>query len=336
MLKINKNNNYKNFNQMLLQIRIAKIPSIPSKKGNTSIDTSLISYQVALALKATALVNIRFTGKAEQVNFLQNKITEIIENDKTRAIPVIQKINSDFIKEIIDKISENPDKPILIGITGASASGKSTITKIITDKINSVLQESTKNDQMLPVAVISGDNYYHEISEEVTKVGGIMNFLAEEDNDLNSPKDVNIKRMNEDLMSLKEGNETNLPTYSFKTFESNFEGLKQKPARCIISEGIFALHDTVKDVHDVKIFIDAPEDIITARWYERAPGRGFKEKKSQDNVFNKVNTRKKEYIEPTKEFADIVINGHSKQEDIESVTNEICNAIQQRMKNRKE
>ncbi len=336
MLKINKNNNYKNFNQMLLQIRIAQIPSIPSKKGNTSIDTSLISYQVALALKATALVNIRFTGKAEQVNFLQNKITEIIENDKTRAIPVIQKINSDFIKEIIDKISENPDKPILIGITGASASGKSTITKIITDKINSVLQESTKNDQMLPVAVISGDNYYHEISGDVTKVGGIMNFLAEEDNDLNSPKDVNIKRMNEDLMSLKEGNETNLPTYSFKTFESNPEGLKQKPARCIISEGIFALHDTVKDVHDVKIFIDAPEDIITARWYERAPGRGFKEKKSQDNVFNKVNTRKKEYIEPTKEFADIVINGHSKQEDIESVTNEICNAIQQRMKNRKE
>ncbi len=328
MLKIN--NQSQNTAQAFLQARKNTITSIPSKSLNININ--LLPFQAALALKAATLTNISFTGKDTKSELLQNKIKEIVENDKLRDIPVIEKIDSNFIETISDKISKNPNIPMLIGLTGASASGKTTVTNIIANKIKDKFGESSESTEMIPVTIINGDNYYYGIADKVTEAGGIMEFLKKPENDLNSPEDVNLERIKTDLISLKAGQETSLPIYSFSTFKSDPEGIKQKPARCVISEGIFALHDEVRNILDVKIFIDTPEDIIKSRWYERAPERGFTDKASQDNVFTKVDNRKKEYIEPTKADADIVINGHSKQKDIELVTNDICTAIQEIIK----
>ncbi len=324
MLKIN-------YHQQNQNIKLAGLQkdknTITIKNTITPIaNNKVLSFKEALALKAIALTNINFTGNSKAES-LQDKLNKIIEKDQSRKISVIKEVKPNFIKEVATKITDQPNKPILIGITGGSTSGKSTITNIIAGKINENFKSSDANT-LKPITIINGDMYYKDTSEEFKTVDNDIIKYLKDINDLNSPENVNIEDMNKDLISLKDGNEVNIPQYDYNSCTSSPNAINKKPAHCVIAESIFALNPKIKDIFDVKIFIDTPQEEIQKRWNNRNKDR-IQNQEDKSAIFDKIEARRAQYIQPTKDYADIVINGHSHLEDIESITKDICSAIQE-------
>ena len=68
--------------------------------------------------------------------YLQSKFKQVLSYDNKAAQPVFIEVRYDFIQNFSKRLIGNPDKKIMIGITGESASGKSTICRSISDVIN--------------------------------------------------------------------------------------------------------------------------------------------------------------------------------------------------------
>ena len=94
------------------------------------------------------------SGRELLAFYLQAKFKQIFLYDKKQDTPVINAINPNFISRFSKRIISSPSKHMLIGITGESASGKSTICQ----EIKSVIEELS-----MPVTVLSTDNYFKDI-----------------------------------------------------------------------------------------------------------------------------------------------------------------------------
>ncbi len=257
---------------------------------------------------------------------LQIKINKIIEKDQSRETPIIKKIKSGFIDKIINKITEKPATPVLIGIAGASASGKTFFTDSIIDKINQI-KSKFKSGKLEPLTVLNGDHYFKDISGDVEDAGGFDNYIQNPDNNLDRPEAVNLEKMKEDLISLKNGKTTWTPKYEYGTCRVTDEGFSKNPAHSIIAEGIFALHKSLSDIFDIKVFIETSKDILKERWLKRATDRGSDNQEKNVKFLEKVEKSYKEYIEPVKNDADIVINGESEKNDIKLMVEELYSAV---------
>ena len=92
--------------------------------------------------------------------YLQTKFKQILAYDKKADVPVFINIKPDFIARFSKRLINNPNKRFLIGITGESASGKSTICREI---------ENVINNFNLPVSIMTTDNYFNDISDLILK-----------------------------------------------------------------------------------------------------------------------------------------------------------------------
>ena len=101
-------------------------------------------------------------GREILANYLQTKFKQILEFDNKAPQPVFTDIRYDFIQKFSNRLISNPEKKIMIGITGESASGKSTICKSIADVIT---------HYGMPVTILTTDNYFNDISELIEKYG---------------------------------------------------------------------------------------------------------------------------------------------------------------------
>ena len=107
------------------------------------------------------------TGRELLVFYLQTKFRQILSFDKKCDTPIFLDVNSDFISRFSKRLINNPHKRLLVGITGESASGKSTICKEITK----IIQQFN-----MPVSVLSTDNYFNDISALIKKFGSFDNL----------------------------------------------------------------------------------------------------------------------------------------------------------------
>ena len=89
--------------------------------------------------------------------YLQAKFNQVLSYDSKTEKPVFINIKYDFIQKFTDRLITNPDKRIMIGITGESASGKSTFCKTIANVIEGF---------DMPVTILTTDNYFNDISVE--------------------------------------------------------------------------------------------------------------------------------------------------------------------------
>ena len=179
---------------------------------------------------------------------------------------------------------------LIIGIAGGTGSGKTTV-------VNSIIEE-LKNEE---VDVISQDSYYQDTShlsyEERTKI----NF--------DHPKSIDFDLLVSHLKELKAGRSIEQPVYSFKEHNRTRETVKIDPRKVIIVEGILILtHPDIREMFDIKIYVHADSDERLIRRLKRdIAERG----RDLDEVLNRYqNTLKpmhQQFIEPTKEFADIII-----------------------------
>ena len=186
---------------------------------------------------------------------------------------------------------------LLIGITGGTGCGKTTV-------VNQIIEELPSGQ----VSVISLDSYYKDLShlsyEERTKV----NF--------DHPKSLDFDLLKDHLSQLKEGKTIMQPTYSFVEHNRLPVTIPIAPCKVLIVEGILIFsHPDLRNLFDIKIYVHADSDERLIRRIKRdISERG----RTIEEVLNRYQTTLKpmhqEFIEPTKEYADIIIpnNRHNK------------------------
>ena len=116
--------------------------------------------------------------------------------------------------------------------------------------------------------------------------------------------------------------------YDFVTCESHPDGDVKKPAKVILNEGLYVLNEEVRDIMDVKVYVYTPLEVIKERWYKRAASRG-KTGAAADLQFKDVNETAQQYIRPTYQISDAVINGMVSQQYIQEITDKIFNTLRE-------
>ena len=179
---------------------------------------------------------------------------------------------------------------LIIGIAGGTGSGKTTVVK----KIVETLPVNT-------VAVIPQESYYNaqwDVPEELRKK---TNF--------DHPDAFEWPLLAHQIEELRKGNAIEQPTYSYITCTRQQETVHVEPHDVIIVEGIMALYDKkLRELMDLKIFVDAEPDERLLRVIERdIAERGHSLEMLIDKYRNVLKPMHDEFIEPTKQYADIII-----------------------------
>jgi uridine kinase len=179
--------------------------------------------------------------------------------------------------------------PILIGIAGGTGSGKTTMAQKIQDAFP---------DQSI---LICQDSYYKDLSHLTMEEKARMNF--------DHPNSLDFDLLRQHLLDLTHRKAIEQPIYSFSTYERDIETQRVEPAQVIIVEGIllFAALD-VRDLFDLKIFVDTDADIRLLRRVERDTaerGRSFTSVKEQ--YLTTVKPMHDAFVEPSKQYADVII-----------------------------
>lgn len=179
---------------------------------------------------------------------------------------------------------------LIIGISGGTGCGKTTV-------VNTILNELPEGE----VGVISQDSYYKDTSHLSLDERVKINF--------DHPRSIDFELLEQHLKDLKEGKSINQPVYSFVKHNRTGDTINTKPRKVMIVEGILILsHAEIRDLFDIKIFVHADSDERLIRRLKRditERGRDINE------VLNRYQTTLKpmhqQFIEPMKEYADIII-----------------------------
>src|SRR5690554_303107 len=179
---------------------------------------------------------------------------------------------------------------LIIGIAGGTGSGKTTV-------VNQIVAELPVGE----VCVISQDSYYHDTSHLPMEERVKINF--------DHPHSIDFDLLVSHLKELRKGNSFEQPVYSFVDHNRTGETITTYPRKVIIVEGILILsHPDIREMFDIKIFVHADSDERLIRRLRRdmaVRGRDLEE------VLHRYQTTLKpmhlQFIEPTKEFADIII-----------------------------
>lgn len=248
------------------------------------------------------------------ISSIVNCLKEIIAEDQQQEQPLFLQVKDDFIMNIARKVVQEKKKTFLIGITGESASGKTVF-------VDNTIDACVKDKKEGIYTVIRQDDYYKDTSKELQEAGS-YEALFKSGFSFDTPDVIDLKLMREHLLCLKAGTAIVSPHYDFKTCVSEINGEIKKPAKVILTEGLYVLNEDVRDVMDVKVYVFTPLNVIKERWYKRAESRG-KTGAAADLQFADVNKTAQQYIRPTYEISDCIINGMVTQEYIREITDKI-------------
>lgn len=187
-------------------------------------------------------------------------------------------------------MTANKQRPIIIGVTGGSGSGKTTVSREIFEQLHGH-----------SLLMIQEDSYYKNQDdmpfEERTKVN------------YDHPNAFDTDLLVEQLNQLLNWQTIEKPVYDYVAHTRNKEVVVEEPREVIIVEGILVLNDPrLRDLMDIKVFVDTDDDIRIIRRIER----DIKERgRSLDSVINQyiktVKPMYHQFIEPTKRYADIIV-----------------------------
>ncbi len=176
----------------------------------------------------------------------------------------------------------------LIGITGGSGSGKSTVVR----KIHEANRDSVCIEQ---------DNYYKSATFVSNDNITAYNF--------DHPDAFDMDLMMANLEDLKAGRAIEMPQYDFVHHRRKDETLHVEPKSIIIVDGLMVLYDRrIRDLLDLKLYVDTPADIRFVRRLVRDINeRGRTVESVVEQYVNVVRPGHMNFVEPCKEFADLVI-----------------------------
>ena len=187
-------------------------------------------------------------------------------------------------------------KPLIIGIAGGSGSGKSTVARNVADHLTTS-----------SVAFIDMDGYY-------------KNFPAlslDERKKLNwdHPDAFDYDLLVAHLEALSQRRPIDKPEYDFVTHLRRAEHTRVDPADVVVIDGILLFVDArVRELCDVKVFVDADADIRLIRRIERDTHvRGRPLDEIIEQYLSTVQPMHNEFVEPSKRYADVIVprGGHN-------------------------
>ncbi|MDP3386409.1 MAG: uridine kinase [Eubacteriales bacterium] len=181
-------------------------------------------------------------------------------------------------------------KPIFIGITGGSGSGKTTVV----NKIKSEIPSKS-------MTVIEQDSYYKDQSHLTYEDRCKTNY----DHPFAFDSDLLIQH----LVDLREGKPIQKPLYDYEIHNRKKETQTVEPTEIIVLEGILIFYDKrIRDFLDIKIFVDTASDIRLVRRIIRDMNE---RSRTIDSILiqymETVRPAHEQFIEPTKKYADIII-----------------------------
>jgi len=183
----------------------------------------------------------------------------------------------------------------LVGIAGGTASGKTTLTRMLAE-----LGGSER------VAVLELDRYYRSRSNLSPSERATVNY--------DHPDALEFDLLLEHLQSLKAGQSIVAPTYDFATHcRDLLKASRIDPKPVMIVEGILIFAaPNLRELFDLRIFVDAPEQVRFARRLERdTKVRG----RSIESVYQQWNTTVQpmhaEFCEPGRTYADRIVDGQT-------------------------
>jgi uridine kinase len=188
------------------------------------------------------------------------------------------------------KFYKNKNEILFIGIAGGTASGKT-----------SVANELIKNLNQEKVTLVNLDSYYIDLSHLDLEERKKFNF--------DHPDSIDWNLIYQNLYNLFKLKEAYKPVYSFSLYNRTQEFEVLEPAKIVILEGLFALYKKeLRSLMDLKIFVSAPDDIRLIRRIKRdVSQRGRDIDSIIEQYLNFVRPMYIEYIKPTKNYADIII-----------------------------
>lgn len=182
-------------------------------------------------------------------------------------------------------------KPVIIGIAGGSASGKTTVA----DKIIENFGHTSS------VTLIRHDDYYNN-QDHLTMD---QRLLTNYDHPLSLDNELLAKHLEE----LLAGETISKPMYDFKNHTRAQETEEMAPTQIIILEGILVLEDQrLRDLMDIKIFVDTDADIRFIRRLKRdIAERGRMFESVVEQYLGTVRPMHNQFVEPSKRFADLIL-----------------------------
>ncbi len=189
-------------------------------------------------------------------------------------------------------------KPV-IAIAGASASGKTLFTRTVVEELCAEFSPDA-------LAVLEEDGYYRDQSHLPLKIREQTNY--------DHPRAFEHELLIEHLKQLKAGQAVDVPTYDYEEHTRSSSVRQVKAADVILVEGILLLADTdLCEQVDIKVFIDTPLDICLLRRIERDVNeRGRSLASVAKQYETTVRPMYHEFIEPSKQHADVVVTGGGK------------------------
>lgn len=183
------------------------------------------------------------------------------------------------------------EKPVVIGITGGSGSGKTTIA-------HSIVNQMQENEHVL---IMTQDSYYKDNTGVPMNVRLNINY--------DHPDAFDVPLLKKQLDQLLKYEPIEMPVYDFKQHTRSTTTEHIEPADIIILEGILVLASKdIRDLMDIKVYVDTDDDIRFIRRLERdIKERGRSIDSVIEQYLNTVKPMYHQFIEPTKRYADIIV-----------------------------
>ena len=192
-------------------------------------------------------------------------------------------------------------KPVVVGIAGGSASGKTTIAHALAARLGP------------RCVLVAHDRYYHPAPAEPEATP--RNF--------DHPASLDTDHLIRDLQSLRTGRSTSLPVYDF-TREDRLPAVhweRVEPCPIVLVEGILVLAvERLRDELDHRVFVDTPDDIRLVRRVRRdLDHRGRAVHEVLDRYESTVRPMYREFVLPSRDHADLVVDGTCDTETVVSL-----------------
>lgn len=186
--------------------------------------------------------------------------------------------------------SEMMRSPIIIGVAGGTGSGKTTVANSILDRVG--------RDRM---AHIQHDSYYRDLSQLPPEERARINY--------DHPDSLETDLLIEHLKQLRNWQPVDVPIYDFSIHNRSDRTLHIDPCHVILVDGILIFAEkTLRQIFDIKIFVDTDADIRFIRRLERdIAERGRTTRSVIDQYMTTVRPMHLEFVEPSKRYADVII-----------------------------
>ena len=200
---------------------------------------------------------------------------------------------------------------LVIGIAGGAGSGKTTVVK-------KILQAIDPQD----VAVLSQDSYYRDSSDVPLQERQKIN--------VDHPDSIEFDLLARHVAQLKAGIAIEQPTYSYTTYQRGTQTVHVEPRKVVIVEGILVLQNkALRELMDIKLFVETDDDDRLARVIRRdIVERGRTADMVLDRYVNIVKPMHKQFIEPSRKWADIIIPNY---DGLEVAINVILTVIENKL-----